>query len=44
MFEKSWIGYSSSSLFECLIVFAVLFIAGNLWPACARWCVELRTG
>jgi len=31
MFHRSWMGYPCPSLVECLIVFAILFIAGSLW-------------
>jgi hypothetical protein len=42
MFDRSWIGYPYSSLVECLIVFAVLFLAGSLWASCIRCYVEYR--
>lgn len=44
MFDRSWIGYPSPSLGECLIVFAILFIAGSLWASCIRCYVEYRIG
>ncbi|MEW9572289.1 hypothetical protein ABQJ54_11050 [Rhodanobacter sp. Si-c] len=31
MFNNAWVGYACSSLVECLIVFAILFLAGFLW-------------
>lgn len=31
MFNNAWVGYAYSSLFECLVVFAILFLAGFLW-------------
>jgi len=31
MFNNAWVGYVCSSLVECLIVFALLFLAGVLW-------------
>lgn len=43
MFDRSWIGYPSPSLVECLIVFGALFLAGNLWCACIRWYIEYRS-
>jgi hypothetical protein len=42
MFDRSWIGYTCSSLVECLIVFAVLFLAGSLWTSCIRCYIEYR--
>lgn len=42
MFDRSWIGNPCSSLFECLIVFAVLFLAGSLWAPCIRCYIEYR--
>ena len=42
MFDPSWIGYPCPSLFECLIVFALLFLAGGFWMACIRWYIEYR--
>lgn len=42
MFDRSWIGYPCPSLFECLIVFAVLFLAGSLWASCIRCYIEYR--
>lgn len=44
MFDRSWIGYPCPSLVECLVVFAILFLAGSLWSACIRWYIEYRTG
>ncbi len=40
MFDSSWIGYPCPSLFECLIVFAIVFLAGSMWPFFFRWYVE----
>lgn len=42
MFDPSWISYPCPSLFECLIVFAVLFIAGSLWASCIRCYIDYR--
>ncbi|BDU22241.1 hypothetical protein [Dyella sp. GSA-30] len=42
MFDRSWIGYPCPSLFEYLVVFAVLFLAGNLWAVCVRCYLEYR--
>jgi hypothetical protein len=42
MFDRSWIGYPCPSLVECLIVFAILFVAGSLWASCIRCYVEYR--
>jgi len=42
MFDKSWTGYPCPSLFECLIVFAVLFLSGSLWSSCIKWYVKCR--
>lgn len=43
MFDRSWVGYPCPSLLECLMVFAVLFLAGSVWAACVRWYIEYRT-
>lgn len=40
MFDRSWMGYPCPSLFECLIVFAIVFLAGSLWPFFLQWYVE----
>ena len=40
MFDRSCVGYPGPSLFECLIVFTVLFGAGSLWAACVRLYIE----
>jgi hypothetical protein len=40
MFDRPWMDYPCPSLFECLIVFATLFLAGSLWPFLVRWYVE----
>jgi hypothetical protein len=42
MFEKSWAGYPGSSLAECLIVFAAIFLAGSLWAFCVRCYIHYR--
>lgn len=42
MFEKSCAGYPGSSLAECLIVFATIFLAGSLWAFCVRCYVHYR--
>lgn len=42
MFDRYWIGYTCSSLVECLIVFTVLFLAGSLWAFCIRCYIEYR--
>lgn len=31
MFDRTWLGYPFPSLIECLVVFAILFLAGSLW-------------
>ena len=40
MFDRPWLGYSFPSLIECLIVFAILFLAGNLWGFLLRWYID----
>lgn len=42
MFDRSWISHPYPSLTECLGVFTVLFLAGNLWASCIRCYVEYR--
>jgi hypothetical protein len=42
MFDRSRIGCPCPPLVECLIVFAVLFLAGSLWASCIRCYVEYR--
>jgi hypothetical protein len=42
MFDRPWVGYPCPSLVECLIVFAVLFLAGSLWASFIRGYVEYR--
>jgi len=42
MFDRSWIGYPCPSLFECLIVFGILFLIGTLWASGVRWYVRHR--
>lgn len=42
MFDRSWIGCPCPSLGECMIVFAVIFVAGSLWAFCIRCYVEYR--
>lgn len=31
MFNNAWVGYLYPPLLECLVVFAILFLAGVLW-------------
>ena len=42
MFNNAWVGYPCPSLFECLIVFAVIFLAGVLWSWGLRLYVARR--
>lgn len=42
MFNNTWVGYPYASLVECLVVFAVLFLAGALWSWGIRWYVACR--
>jgi hypothetical protein len=44
MFDRSWIGHPCPSLFEYLIVFAVLFLCGNLWAIGVRWYLNSKSG
>ena len=42
MFDRPWMGYAYPSLIECLIVFAILFVAGSLCASCIRCYIEYR--
>lgn len=42
MFDRSWVGHPYPSLVECLVVFAILFVAGSLWASCIRYYIEYR--
>lgn len=42
MFNNTWVGYPYTSLIECLVVFAVLFLAGALWSWGIRQYVAWR--
>ena len=42
MFNNAWVGYPCPSLFECFIVFAVIFLAGVLWSWGLRLYVARR--
>ena len=42
MFNNAWVGYPYPSLLECLIVFAVIFLAGALWSWGLRLYVARR--
>jgi hypothetical protein len=44
MFDRSWIGYPCPSLFEYLVVFAVLFLSGNLWAIGTCWYLNSKSG
>nr|WP_199045335.1 hypothetical protein [Dyella sp. ASV24] len=44
MFDRSWIGYPGPSLFEYLLVFAILFLAGNAWTICFNWYIDFLMG
>jgi hypothetical protein len=42
MFDRPWMGHPCHSLAECLIVFAILFLAGSLWASCIRCYIDYR--
>lgn len=42
MFNNAWVGSPYPPLLECLVVFAVLFLAGVLWSWGLRWYVACR--
>jgi len=42
MFNNAWGGYPYPSLLECLVVFAILFVAGVLWSWGLRLYVARR--
>jgi len=42
MFDRSWVVYPCATLVECLVVFAVLFLAGALWAWGLRQYVAWR--
>jgi hypothetical protein len=42
MFNNAWVGYPYPPLLECLLVFAVLFLAGVLWSWGLRLYVARR--
>ena len=44
MINSSWIGYPGPSLFEYLLVFAILFLAGSAWPMCLNWYIGFIMG
>jgi hypothetical protein len=44
MFDRSWINYSGPSLFEYLLVFAILFLAGSAWTMCFNWYIGFLMG
>lgn len=42
MFNNAWVGHPYPSLLECLVVFAVIFLAGVLWSWGLRLYVARR--
>lgn len=44
MFDRSWIGYPGPSLFEHLLVYAILFLAGIAWSVCFNWYIGFLMG
>lgn len=42
MFDRLGSTYPCFSLVECLIVFAILFLAGCLWTLVLQWYVDNR--
>lgn len=44
MFDKLWTGCPGHSLFDYLLVFAILFLAGGAWAMCFNWYIGFLMG